>query len=820
MMKHVLNVRAACAGSVRSRPLSDSRYLVSVLFFLLFMVMLLPLKAWGQGLLEQEFTLESGGEPWTLEADRVESLQQEQVFEAHGDVLIQQGQNTIRADKATYFRETGFAHLNGNVRIDWDGDILTGDSADFDLQNSVGWVTDGEMFLVSDNFYIRGKLLEKKCSNTYAFMDAQITTCDGPVPAWSLKSSEGEVTTGGYARLWHPRFQVKDKPVLYSPYMIFPVKTERQSGFLIPEPSYSSRLGVGLNIPYYWAISEEQDATLYANMMSKRGVMVGAEYRHFTNLDSKGVWRADWLLDSEVAETEADESPQFRGDGLTRSNKHRYWFRAKHDGFLGDPLWRTKVDLDFVSDQNYLREFKRGYSGYERTHDQMLADFGRGMNRIDSLVRSNAVELSRNWTQVGFRGSLRYNQNLRYWTDNNPSRDDPTLQTLPELNLDLYRMKVGPTPFELESRNQMAYFWRRSGTTGARMDFTPRLSLPWVTGYGTVTPSVMWRQTFYAIDKHDGSWEDVDESKDFFERGIPEYRVDAVSSLFNVFDLGSQDRLAPTQENVGNSHWSKIRHTIQPELTYSYIPERVQNTNPQFVGSDTISKRNRMSYTLRNIFNRRMDQVVQTGPPHGNAGGEAINGEDDLFSQAAHSILARRDYRDFLIVRLDQYYDFDEADRDTDRDRYSRRPFSDIRTDVTFHPGRYLALENRTWYSPYMNKITQHEHMLRASYTGLGSAYFGFDFRAEVDDDIWRQNQGKREILRLGGLLHLPKGWTVRGDYRTDLHASEDLEKLFGLGYIHQCFFVEFVFSQTPDEDRYEVRFSLKGLEELTGLSF
>lgn len=805
-------------------PCSSIRMTRNHVFLLACMTMLLlcaPRVATSDAPMDQDFSLQGQNAPWTLEADQVESLHNEQAFRATGDVLIRQGDNLIRSDQATYYRDTGFAHLKGNVRIEWDGDVMDGESADFDMRNSTGWITDGGIFFTQDHYHIRGKLLEKACDNTYFFKDAHITTCDGAVPAWSVKSSEGEVTTGGYARMWHPRFQLADWPVLYSPYMVFPVKTQRQSGLLIPQITYSSRLGAGLNIPYYWAINEEQDATFYANMMSKRGVMLGAEYRHFTNLDSKGVWQADWLHDRVTALTEYDEDPQFRGDGLVRPNKHRYWVRGKYDGFLGDPLWRTKVDVDFVSDQNYLREFKWGYSGYERIDDQMTRDFGRGMRNIDSLTRRNAIEVSRNWIMLGFRGSLQYDQNLRYWTDNYLSRDDTTLQRLPELNLDLYRTKLGPTPFQLESRNQLAYFWRRAGTTGARMDFAPRLSLPWTTGYGTITPSAMWRQTYYVIDKHDGSWDNVDESEDFFERGIPEFKIEATSSMFGVFDLWNAENLSLTPANVGNSHWSKIRHTFQPELTYTFIPERDQSGNPYFVGDDWIGKRNAISYTLRNTFNRRLDRIVSRDKQQeaGPLETKSLGDDNLLTGLMTENIIAHSDYRDFLIVRFDQAYDFDEATRDTDLERYPRRPFSDIRTDVNLQPGKYIELRNRTWFSPYMSKVTQHDHMLWTSYPGIGAAYFGFDFRAEADD-VWRKNQRKREILRVGGLLHLPWGVSIRGDYKTDLDTNEDLEKTFGVGYTHQCYFVELLFSQTPEEDRYEIRFSLKGLEELAGLSF
>ncbi|SDB07751.1 LPS-assembly protein [Desulfonatronum thiosulfatophilum] len=797
-----------CPHRVLSSLSTRYRCIDCIIWFLLFIFLAIPQLTGAQSLLQQEFSVQPD-QPWTLEADHVESLRQEQVFVATGNVMIRHGVNRIQADSIRYFRDTGFAHLSGNVRIEWDGDILVGEEADFDLQQNIGWVTDGEMFLVQDNFYIRGQLLEKRCEQTYAFKDAQITTCDGPIPAWSIQSSEGEVTTGGYARMWHTRFQVKNTPVLYSPYLIFPVKTQRQSGFLIPEPYYSNRLGVSLNLPYYWAIDEEKDATFYANMMSKRGVMMGAEYRQFTDLDSKGVWQANWLHDSKTSPTEADEDPQFQEDGLTRPNTNRYWVRGKHDGYLIHPLWKTKFDVDIVSDQNYLREFKHGYTGYERTHDSMVRDFGRGMNNIDSRNRANAFELSRSWNQFGFRGGLHYTQALEYWTDNRPSTQNPTLQRLPELNLDYYKTQLGTSPFELEARNQAVYFWREFGTTGGRVDIAPRLSLPWNTAYGTVTPSTGWRQTFYAVDKHENSRRGVDESKDFHERGIPDFRIDAFTSLFGIHDLGAPGKVTPLAENAGNSQWTKMKHTIQPELSYSYIPRVNQDSNPFFTGDDRINERNLLSYTLRNTFNRRLDRVVELPRPDG---AEGFVLED--------AVQIRSTYLDFLRIRFDQAYDFVEAKRDDRLDQYERRPFTDIRTDVTFSPGRYIDLVNRTWYSPYDNMITQHEHMLRGNYPGLGSAYFGFDFLSEVTDDFRRRNQQKREILRVGGLINLPRGWHLSADYKRDLQTKEDIEKILGIGFAHQCYFLNFLFSQTPDENRFEVQISLKGLEDILGLSF
>ena len=202
--------------------------------------------------------------------------------------------------------------------------------------------------------------------------------------------------------------------MLFSPYAVIPVKTKRQSGFLLPEIGHSEHLGLIYEQPYYQVIDEEQDATLFANLMTGKGLMLGAEYRLAPDIHTKGIWKLDYLFDQQTEGTSLYED----NDHMKRENRHRWWARGKFDGFLADPAWSVKMDLDLVSDQDYLREFSKGYSGFRKTRREFLQHFGRDLEDNDNELRLNRFLLTRNWSNVGFQGLVEYTQNLEYGSNN------------------------------------------------------------------------------------------------------------------------------------------------------------------------------------------------------------------------------------------------------------------------------------------------------------------------------------------------------------------------------------------------------------------
>ena len=69
-------------------------------------------------------------------------------------------------------------------------------------------------------------------------------------------------------------------PILYSPWLEFPLSNERKSGFLTPTFGSSGTRGIDFALPYYFNLAPNYDATVTPRIMTKRGVQIGGEFRY------------------------------------------------------------------------------------------------------------------------------------------------------------------------------------------------------------------------------------------------------------------------------------------------------------------------------------------------------------------------------------------------------------------------------------------------------------------------------------------------------------------------------------------------------------
>ena len=75
-------------------------------------------------------------------------------------------------------------------------------------------------------------------------------------------------------------FKIYDKPVFYFPKFFHPdPSVERQSGFLQPRLNNSKILGSSIQVPYFYAISQDRDLTLMPTIFDGNVKMVQSEYR-------------------------------------------------------------------------------------------------------------------------------------------------------------------------------------------------------------------------------------------------------------------------------------------------------------------------------------------------------------------------------------------------------------------------------------------------------------------------------------------------------------------------------------------------------------
>lgn len=734
-------------------------------------------------------------EPWHITADSIQADGQAKVVTAQGKVKIWQDDNLLQADYTRFYQETNWIFLRGHVVVKWGPDQAQAREAQFDLKNKVGWLKNGELFFAEPHLTFKGQYMERKGPFVYAFKEAQVTACNYPDPDWSLNCTQGAITLDGYARLKDAKFKVKSWPVFYSPLLLLPIKRTRQSGFLLPEYQSSSRTGFGINLPYYQVIDQEQDLTFYFNFMSKKGMMLGTEYRLTPHPDTKGLFHLDWLNDRTRAWQEEDENNGFDSDGLIRPNKKRFWLRGKYNGFLSNPAWKLKLDLDYVSDQNYLREFDAGYTGFEQSKKTFLKEFGRDIEDKDDLTRTSTLSLSRNWSNkwcnLGIEGNVEYTENLEYMNHNLDEKQNPSYHKLPELNFNFYQSPVPHTPLKWEAQNQFINYWAENGTTGVRIDLHPQLSWPLSIPWGTIIPKAGIRETVYYLNR----FADIENPKHVKTRTLYDLSLDGYTEFTRIFDLAPFYPSEIRKNNLGEHRWTRIKHTIQPELAYSYIPNVSQADLPEFDSTDRIDPENMLTFYLTNILTRKQETIVKQGL-HGSG------------------LSLQPDYLEFLWVQFSQGLDIRELHRDSDLDEYPRRPLTDLKLELTFKPNQHLSLTDKTWFSYYLESITEHEHRLDLNWKHW-TTYLGLDFQKKLTDDIHRQDQDDLKTLEMGGTFRVNKGVKVSFDYQKDLKEQDLITQNIGLTVNRQCWDLSLALEKSQDETRIALYISLHQLGQI-----
>ena len=99
---------------------------------------------------------------------------------------------------------------------------------------------------------------------------------------------EAEVQVEGYAHVHGTSMRAKKLPVLYTPYLLWPVKRERSSGFLVPNIGYSQRKGAELGLAYFQTLGRSYDTTFHLDTYTQGFLGFGNEFRYAPTAGTKG----------------------------------------------------------------------------------------------------------------------------------------------------------------------------------------------------------------------------------------------------------------------------------------------------------------------------------------------------------------------------------------------------------------------------------------------------------------------------------------------------------------------------------------------------
>ncbi|MEK7357227.1 MAG: LPS assembly protein LptD, partial [Bdellovibrionota bacterium] len=428
-------------------------------------------------------------------------------IELSGNVQIVFDNQYISCDKATIDENAQTIFAAGNLVVSSPQAYVEGDSATINYRDNTGIIQNG--FVKSGQVIVEGKVVRKTGADTYEGEDASFTACTTCPTAWTFSGTRINAEMGGYAHIKNAWLRVANVPIFWLPYLIVPLKSERQTGLLIPSFDYTDSGGFAPSLNYFWAVSRSQDATFTLTHYAKRGAKGLVNYRYVLSPSSEGELNYGFIRDRVFEGT-----PAFQPVG----SKANRWFATYFHNYDMPGGYNQKLKLNFVSDLRYPRDFPQEVPtvgapalenrltltrNSERTHSSL--DSSYYINQLKSSPLADNKDAVHRWPEIrvalverplakeGPLSRVLFNLSADYV---NFAREDFAWDDVylagGTSTIDTTRTNVGANAFDPTTDVIRA---------GQRFDIQPQISYPFRLGNSIdVLPSVQFRHTQYSLN--------------------------------------------------------------------------------------------------------------------------------------------------------------------------------------------------------------------------------------------------------------------------------------------------------------------------------
>ncbi|MCK5828883.1 MAG: LPS assembly protein LptD [Methylococcales bacterium] len=421
-------------------------------------------------------------------------------FDIVSETMDAQGQVSYTENEVSLFSDTALLNLNTNEAR---------------LRNAIFISPSGPIRGSADVVYRDSNVLSR-------YKKVAFTSCAPGNQDWVMHADRlkmNKQTGKGAAK--HTWLEIKGVPLLYIPYVSFPMDDRRMTGVLSPSFGSKDENGFDLTVPYYWNIAPNYDLIVRPRYMSKRGGMIGGEFRYLTEMTNGEVGIE--FLPYDLLKKEQRYSGTF---------KNRTVF---------SPHWTSNIDLNYVSDNEYFDDLNNALG---ISNDRYL------QSQADLKYRREGISFSTHLESYQTIDKIVKSENKPY-------------QKLPQITLNLDH-SFDDWPVDIALKNEYVNFYRRNGRVrGHRINVQPSIAVPLKTAGSFITPKVSLKHTQYFLSNQ------KKDTENSISRTLPIFSVD--SGLIFERDFKSKD--------------SNYMHTIEPRLFYLYIPNKNQDDIPTFDSS-------------------------------------------------------------------------------------------------------------------------------------------------------------------------------------------------------------------------------------------
>lgn len=498
---------------------------------------------------------------WDRKANRVELF---------GHAAVNQMGETLKADYILLDLNSRTLHAQGHCIYILSELAVWGEEMDFNLDTRTGTVFRGRVS--NDLFTLRSEKLHKVGPGRFLSHWVEYTTCRDCSASWTFQAEDVDMTVDGYAYFSNVFTRIKDAPAFWLPYLVLPIKTHRQTGFLFPSFSSNTLNGATFLFPFFWAMNRSADMTLGLGEYTLKGHRFEWEGRYALSDQNSAKANAFYLTDRTFYQ-------------------NRWAFDLTQRQILPFGV-EEKLQLGELSDNFYPFHFSN--------------DLKRAKG--EPYLMSH-LSFSKSDSEVSAFVNFQRNRNLLNSTPSDPQAretqfDPRTVQAFPTVMVTTRDKFFGDTPFLMGMTLGLTNFTRTAGVfdydaSSVSLGQMPPPGLPYRAGidplreatrvsltpnlYTTlrpfdvmsVVPSLQYRQYFYNFSQQVPN----------LNRGYLLMQVDLSTQIEKIYEF-------PEDRSI-----SKAKHLIRPLFTYSYIPKATLREESQHPFVQQIKQTGRPTFT-------------------------------------------------------------------------------------------------------------------------------------------------------------------------------------------------------------------------------
>lgn len=622
-----------------------------------------------------------------------------ETVELEGDVKIIFKDQQLSAQKVRLNLRSKTMDATEQVLVMSAKTTMGGDRVLLDYETDTGVIFNG--YVQSGSVVFEGSVIRKTSPTDYLADEARYTACTTCPEAWSFTGSSIRAELGGYAYIKSSLLRFGGVPVFWMPYLIVPLKSERQSGLLTPSFESTGSGGLGLAQSFYWAMSRSQDSTWTLKNYELRGLKGLVNYRYVLSENSRGDLDMGYIPDKVFSSSSRLKSFQ---EGNDDDIINRWFLKYNHiyelpEGYI------HRASLNNASDLQYTRDFpeetllldgdpameSRTSLTKNTANKHFLIDASYYKNLLQSNPLAGNGDAVHRWPEIRFAQSQRrlddsdwlfgFDLNYTNFARSTFSYDDMNVTADPSNeNNERYLNPGGSDPIcsTKDWEQDPDCFKLRDGRydpekdllrTGQRIDFRPTWYHPLSFRYLDVLPKLSYRATQYTFP--------VGEERQNLRQYV-RAEVAARTSFSRVFETKDQGRM---------------KHEIRPELTVTAIPWLEQQAHPffgdidsePFFGQENISDEDlNTGYGIQFDYEDRVNdrRLVTMGVTQRFTEKKMVDG--------------KAEYRQFFTWKLAQSYDAFQAEKLGDR----AQAWSSILSEIRFYLNQ-AELYQRVNYFPY-----------------------------------------------------------------------------------------------------------------------